>query len=173
MPKTRNEKEEILAKLTEALQSRALIFINYTGLTVAETNALRDELYNEKCAVKITKNTLLKRALEGAKLEIDDTLLDQPLALVVSPDDEVAVSKIVQKCVDEHESAEILGGIIGGEFVDAGRVKLLSTLPGREELLAKAVGSINAPISGLVTVMVGNLRGLVSVLKQYQEKKAN
>lgn len=173
MPKTRAQKTELLQALEADIKNQALLFINYAGLTVADINSLRDETFSANCRVKVAKNTILRKALADASVNIEGDILDQPLALVISPDDEVAVSKIVQKFADEHESAEILGGIIDGKFVDAAKVKLLSALPGREELLAKVVGSINAPISGFVQVMVGNLRGLVSVLKQYQERKSS
>jgi large subunit ribosomal protein L10 len=171
MPKTRVQKEELLQKLRDDVKNRALLLVNYNGLTVAEINSLRDETFAAGCKVKVAKNTLLRKALRDSGVDIADAVLDQPLALIISPDDEVAISKLVQKFADGHDQAEILGGIIDGQFVDTDKVKLLSTLPGREELLARVVGSINAPISGFVQVMVGNLRGLVSVLKQYQEKK--
>ncbi len=169
MPKTRAQKEILMKELEGDVGKHAIIFVNYAGLTVSDINSLRDEVFDANCQVKVAKNTLLRKALAEASVEIEGEILDQPLALVISPDDEVAVSKIVQKFADAHESAEILGGIVDGIFVDAAKVKLLSTLPGREELLAKVVGSIGAPISGFVQVLVGNLRGLVSVLKQYQE----
>ena len=172
MPKTKAQKVEILQNLAGDIDNRALLLVNYAGLTVADISGLRNETFNAGCRVKVVKNTLLRKALKDASIDIEPAILDQPLALVISPDDEVAVSKIVQKFADEHESAEILGGIIGGQFIEASKVKLLSTLPGRDELLARVVGSINAPISGFVQVMVGNLRGLVSVLKQYSEQKS-
>jgi len=170
MPKTKAQKSVLLQSLEKDIKNQALLFVNYAGLTVADINSLRDETFNVNCQVKVAKNTLLRKVLKESSIDIEPTILDQPLALVISPEDEVAVSKIVQKFVDEHESAEILGGIVDGQFIDASKVKLLSTLPGREELLARVVGSINAPISGFVQVMVGNLRGLVSVLKQYSDQ---
>ena len=173
MPKTKAQKVELLQKLEGDIKNRALLLINYAGLTVADINSLRDETFGANCRVKVAKNTLLRKVLQDASIDIEPAVLDQPLALVISPDDEVAVSKIVQKFADEHENAEILGGIIDSKFVDASKVKLLSTLPGREELLARVVGSMNAPISGFVQVIVGNLRGLVSVLKQYSEGKCS
>ncbi len=71
-----------------------------------------------------------------------------------------------------HEALRILGAVIDGQFVDEAGVRILAALPGRDELYAKLVGSIAAPLSGLVNVLSGNLRGLVSVLKQYQEAKS-
>ena len=65
-----------------------------------------------------------------------------------------------------------MGAIVANEFVDINTVKSLAMLPSREQLLAKVVGSISAPISGFVNVLAGNLRGLVSVLKQYHDEKA-
>ncbi len=171
MAKTRKEKEEILNRLETDLKERAVVLVDYQGLTVAEVTDLRDQLFEKGYRMLVVKNTLLGKALKDASLEVSDELMNQPLAVVVAQD-EVAVSKLVEKFVKDHDKISILGGWIDGEFVDAAYIVNLSKLPGREELLAKLVGSINAPVSGIVTVLNGNIRGLVSVIKQYGEKKS-
>ena len=171
MAKTRKEKEQILAQLQEDLQQRAVVLADYQGLTVAEVTDLRDQLFETGYRMMVVKNTILGKALKDANLDISDEALNQPLSVIVASD-EVAVSKLVEKFAKDHDKITIIGGWIDGKFVDATYITTLSKLPGREELLAKLVGSINAPISGFVNVVAGNLRGLVSVIKQYAESKS-
>lgn len=171
MAKTRQEKEQILAQLQEDLQQRAVILADYQGLTVAEVTDLRDQLFETGYRMMVVKNTILGKALKDANLGLSDDALKQPLSVIVASD-EVAVSKLVEKFAKGHDKITIIGGWIDGKFVDATYITTLSKLPGREELLAKLVGSINAPISGFVNVLAGNIRGLVSVIKQYAEQKS-
>lgn len=170
MAKTRQEKEQILAQLQEDLQQRAVILADYQGLTVAEVTDLRDQLFETGYKMMVVKNTILGKALKDADLGLSDDALKQPLSVIVASD-EVAVSKLVEKFAKDHDKITIIGGWIGGKFVDSTYITTLSKLPGREELLAKLVGSINAPISGFVNVLAGNIRGLVSVIKQYAESR--
>ena len=170
MPKSRQEKEEILKRLDEDLRQRAVVLVDYQGLTVKEITELRDGLYNDGYKMLVTKNTILGRAIKNAGYEISDEALDLPLAIIVA-DDEVAVSKLVEKFAKTHDKITVIGGWIDGKFVDTDHIVKLSKLPGREELLAKLVGSINSPISGMVNVLAGNIRGLVNVIKNYQAIK--
>jgi len=172
MAKTRQEKEQILAQLQEDLQQRAVILADYQGLTVAEVTDLRDQLFETGYKMMVVKNTILGKALKDADLGLSDDALKQPLSVIVASD-EVAVSKLVEKFAKDHDKITIIGGWIDGKFVDATYITTLSKLPGREELLAKLVGSINAPISGFVNVLAGNIRGLVSVIRQYREQKSS
>jgi len=170
MPKTRQEKEQILAQLQEDLQQKAVVLVDYQGLTVKEVTLLRDQLYDTGYKMMVIKNTLLGKAIKDSGYEISEEALSLPLAVVVA-NDEVAVSKLVEKFAKEHEKLTIISGWIDGKFIDASYIANLSKLPGREELLARLVGSINAPISGMVNVLAGNIRGLVGVIKNYAESK--
>ncbi len=172
MPKTREQKTVILSNLQSAIKGKVALLVNYQGLTVQETESLRDELFSNQSKLNIVKNSLLKKAVADAGIEIKEEITDQPLAILSAPD-EVMLSKILAKFAKEHEKVQIVGGWVDGNYIDAEYVTKLSKLPGREELLAKLVGSINAPISGMVNVLAGNIRGLVNVIKQYSEKQVN
>jgi large subunit ribosomal protein L10 len=172
MPKTREQKAEILANLQTTISGKVALLVNYLGLTVKDTEVLRDELFSNQSSISIVKNSILKKAVEKAGFDIDESITDQPLA-ILSAEDEVALSKILAKFAKAHEKVEIVGGWVDGKYIDAEYIVKLSKLPGREELLAKLVGSINAPISGMVNVLAGNIRGLVSVIKQYAEKTSS
>jgi large subunit ribosomal protein L10 len=86
-------------------------------------------------------------------------------------DDEVAPARIMAKFSKTNEAMEIYGGILEKSFIDSSRVRVLATLPDREDLLAKLVGTINAPVSGFVRVLAGNMRNLVYVLEAIKTSK--
>lgn len=169
MPKTKQQKIQIVQELNETLQGKVALLVNYQGLTVQETEGLRNELFEKNAQITIVKNTLLAIAAKDVGVESGQVPMDKPLA-ILSADDEIVLSKILAKFAKVHEKVEIIGGWVDGKYYDASYINKLSKLPGREELLSKLVGSINAPINGLANVLAGNIRGLVNVVKQYQLK---
>lgn len=170
MAKTRLQKETQLAKLNDQFGSKKAVFVDYQGLSVKEIENLRNSLEEKGISFNVVKNTLVKIALKDFGVAVEDDLLKKPVAIAFS-DDEVAPSKEIKNFTKIHEKLEILGGVIEKQFVPASTINALALLPSREELYAKVVGSIAAPISGLVNVMAGNIRGLVSVLNQYKESR--
>lgn len=172
MAKTRTQKEELLQELQGAASAKALVFTKYTGLSVKDLTELRNKLRASSSTYRVTKNTLLKKALSEAGHEIPQDIYDYQVAVAWSSTDEVEPNKIVAEFAKTHEMLGVLGALVNGEFIDAAGVKKLASLPSREELYAKVVGSIAAPLSGLVNVLGGNLRGLVSVLAQYRDSKS-
>jgi large subunit ribosomal protein L10 len=169
MAKTRQQKEQMLEIISEKIASKKAVIVDYKGLSVFEMESLRNTLEERGVSFSVIKNTLAKIALEKQGVAVDAEVLKKPLALAFA-DDEVAGAKGVAEFARDHEKLEILGGIIENQFVPESTIKALSILPSREELYVKVVGSISAPLSGMVNVLAGNIRGLVSVLKQYQEK---
>lgn len=163
---TKEQKKELIDQLKDRFsRSKAIVFTDYHGLKVKEVSDLRTKLKEKGIDYKVTKNTLVKIVLKEKNLKIDQAILDKPTALAFSYDDEVEPNKIIYQFSKNSEKLEILGAIINGEFMGVDQVKSLALLPSREELYAKVVGSIAAPLSGLISVLQGNLRGLVSVLK--------
>lgn len=170
---TREMKAQRLAELKDLLaKQQVVVFTNYQGLKAKEVDQVRRGVEEGGSHYLVTKNTLLRIALKEAGLELESAAFDQPLACVFGLTDQVATAKSVVKVAKDLEALEILGGIVDGQLVDEAAIRTLATLPGREELLAKLVGTIAAPMSGLVSVLSGNMRGLVSVLHQYEQKKA-
>lgn len=169
---TRAQKEEKVARISQNLdKSKSVILVNYQGMTVPEINKLKANLREQGISFEIIKNTLFKIAVRKAGIKIDETLLDQPVAIVWGSDDEVTPAKLTVAFTKEAEKFEVIGGIVNGEFSDKNMIIQLSTLPGRDELYAKLVGSLNAPMFRLVNSLQGNLRGLVSILDQYKQQK--
>ena len=170
---TKQQKEAIVKDLAGKLKdSKAVVFSDYKGLTVKDMTALRNDLRKEGVDLKVLKKTLLGIALKDAGIEMDVKKLEGQIAVAVSRNDEVAAAKIIAKMAKANENIKIVGGILGTKELSVAEVDALAKLPSKEELLAKLVGTINAPVSGFVNVLAGNLRGLVTVLKAVSEKKA-
>lgn len=168
---TKDQKIKLAQDLTDNIgKAKSIVVADYRGLKVNQVQQLRKNLREQNIQAIVIKNTLLKLALKNNSLSLDENCFKKPLIIAIDANDEVAPCKIFNDFTKENEKLEIVGGIIDGKQVDAAGVKSYATLPSREELYAKVVGSIAAPISGLVNVLSGNLRGLVSVLKQYSEK---
>lgn len=175
MPKTRAQKEQTLGALTDKLgRMKGAVLVDYRGLKVKDAQKIREKSWVEAVDYEVIKKTLLKLALKGAGLEgvLEPKKLEGNIGMVVGYSDEVSTAKFAASASKEIEAFKILGGLFEGKFVSASQVKALASLPSRVELLARLVGSIQAPISGFVNVMAGNLRGLVQVLNAIKESKS-
>lgn len=169
---TKQQKKEIVKELAEKIKSsKSIVFSDYKGLSVKDMTVLRKDLKKEGADFNVFKKTLMNIAFKEAGIDVDIKKLEGQVALAISSQDEVAAAKIIAKMAKANENIKMLGGILGTKELSCEEVKALAKLPSKEELLAKLVGSLNAPISGLVNVMAGNLRGLVNVLKAVAEAK--
>ena len=168
----RAEKEQLVTQMAGDLaEKKSILLINYQGLKVKEIQDLKKKLREQGIDFQIVKNTLFKIALKKADLSVEDSLLDQPVAIVWGAADEVTPAKLTVEFGKTAEKLTIIGGIINGAYVDIDMIKKLAALPGREELYAKLVGTLNAPMYRLVNALQGNLRSLVYILDQYQKSK--
>lgn len=169
---TRQQKEVITKELAEKIKgAKAAVFSDFKGLTMKDMTALRSELRAEGISLKVVKKTLINIALKEAGVEADILKMEGQIAVAVSDKDEVAAAKIMSKFSKANDNLKITGGILEGKMLNVENVIALSKLPSKEELLAKFVGAINAPISGFVNVLAGNLRGLATVLRAIADKK--
>jgi len=172
MPQNKQQKELIVKELAEKLKdSKAVVFSDYKGLTVKDMTQLRRDLRAEGVDLKVLKKTLMQIALKEAGIEMDVKKLEGQIAIAVSNKDEVAAAKIISKLAKANENIKIVGGILGVKELSIEEVDALAKLPSKEELLAKMVGTLNAPVSGFVNVLAGNMRGLVTALKAVAERK--
>ncbi len=174
MPKSREQKRTILKELGEKFaKAKSIIFTKYHGLTVKENEALRHKLRQENNEYFVAKKTLFGLALKEKNIAgLDIKKFDGQVAAVFGYSDEVSPAKVVDQFKKDKEGKiEFLGGILENKFIDAATVTSLAKLPSKQELYAKLVGSINAPVSGFVNALVGNIRNLVQVLKAVGEKK--
>lgn len=171
---TKEKKGEIIKNLSDKFsKSKAIVFLGFQGLSSKDNVELRRKLRSENVDYKVAKKTLIKKSLEGAKVLVgDDKLeLEGPVAVAVSYDDEVAPARLANEYAKINKKLRLLGGFIATKFMDEKEVKALALLPGKDQLRAQLVGTINAPVSGFVNVLAGNIRGLVNVLKAIEKKK--
>lgn len=163
-----------MQSLTAGLkQAKGVVFANFQGLTVADSEELRRNARQEDIQVLAAKKTLVKRAMDEAGFgDVDVSVFQGGIAAFMGTGDEIAPAKVVSTFAKTHEVVKVFGGILEGKFIDSAIVKRLAALPGRQELLAKMVGSLNAPISGFANVCAGTLRNLLNVLNNIQKAKS-
>ena len=172
MAKTRAQKNTQLEGLEANLENaKAAVLVDYRGLKVKETEELRNLLRTKNVNMHIVKNSLVKIALKKKGIEIDENVFNKPVAIAFSMDDEVTPAREITLFAKKHEAIEILAGIMDNKMIDTSVIAKLASLPSKEQLRARVVGTIAGPLYGFMNVMSGNLRGLVNVIKAYSETK--
>ena len=166
MALTKEQKKEILQDLKEKLEKqKAIVFVDFQNLKTRDLFNLRRKLQENNCALKVAKRTLVNLAFKEKKLKVDFEKMEGQLALVFSFGDMILPAKIVYGFSEELGVPKILGAYIENEFLEAEKVIELAKLPSKEELLAKLVGSLRAPISNFQMVLQGPLQRLTFALK--------
>jgi large subunit ribosomal protein L10 len=168
------QKQELVMGLSEKIKTaKALVLADYRGLTVEQDTEMRNALRKAGVDYKVVKNTLTKFAAKENGLDGLDTFLNGPTAMALSDSDPVAPAKILSEYAKKYNKLEIKVGVVEGKVIDLSGIKMLAELPSREVLIAKVLGGFNAPISGLVNVLNGNIRGLAVALNAIAEQRAN
>ena len=170
--KVLEEKRALVAELTEKMKNASAgVFVDYKGITVADDTKLRRELRAAGVEYAVIKNTMLRFAIDNLGYSELDEQLNGTTALAISPEDPVAAAKILTAYAKKNDKFKIKGGFVDGKPLNTAEVADLAELPPREVLIAKVLGGFNAPITGLVGVTNGLLRGLVAALAAIAEKK--
>lgn len=170
-------KQAVVAQLKEQLESaKGVVLTSYKGLTVAQDTELRRELREAGVSYHVVKNTMLRIAAKEAGIEGIEEHLEGTTAFAFSTEDAVAPAKVICGFIKKNklEDAEVLTvkvGMVEGKVIGVDEVKDLATLPSREELIAKLLGSMNAPISNTVNVLQGVIRNAVYVLDAIRSQK--
>lgn len=166
------QKKQQVAELSAALKESCTgVIVNYKGINVADDTKLRKQLREAGSTYKVVKNTMLKRALEDAGIMGLDHVLEGTTAIAYNKEDYVVSAKILSEFAEKNKNFELKAGFVDGNVLDANGVKELAELPPKEVLVAKALGGLNAPITGFVTVLNGTLKGLVVALNAIAEKQ--
>jgi len=169
----RSSKEQVVSELASKLgAAKASFLADYRGLTVDEVNLLRGKLREVGVEYRVVKNTLLKLAAKDTDSACLEEHLAGPTAIAIATADPVAPAKILSDYAKQNNKFELKVGAMGGKVLSLADIKALSDLPSREVLLAKLLGSINAPVSNFVGVLAAVPRSLVQVLAAIQDKKA-
>lgn len=170
---TKDQKKEILKDLDDKFgRSKAVYFADYRGLSVKDMGNLRSKLREEGVDFRVAKKTLMQLSLKNSDLpEAPSEVMQGPVGAAFGYDDVVMAVKTLHNFSKDNDKLKILGGLVEGKFITQAEAVELAKLPSREELLAKLVGSMKAPVSGFYGVTSGLLRGLVQVLKAYGDQK--
>jgi len=175
MAKTRAKKESEVKVITDGLKgAKSVVFADISTLKVSDSTDLRRKARKENIDIVTAKKTLLRLAFKEAGLaSIDASAFKGSVALLLGMGDEVAPAKVFETFRKTHENVSLLGGLFEAKLMSAEDVKTLASLPSKQELLARVVGSISSPLSGLVNVLQGNLRGLVYVVNAIKDSKTS
>lgn len=166
----KGEKPFVVEDLTKRFKdAKSAVALDYQGLTVKDSEALRRQITEAGGKLVVAKNTLLKLALKSAKRkahsakEIEDKL-QGPTAVVFAEEDELAPLQKLGKFIAEKGMPKLKFGLFGDDIFDAEKLLALAKLPGRNVLLGRLVGAMASPSYGLVGVLNGNLRRLAYIL---------
>jgi len=167
----RAKKETLVSGYTEKLQrSQAMIVTEYRGLTHKQLEGLRRDLRGCESELAVSKNTLLARALREVGQPVPEALLTGPTAVVFCYNEIAAPAKVLTKFVKDSKIMVLRGGMLGPSVFDETGVQALTELPSKHQLRAQVVGTLQAPIVGLVNVLSGTLRGFLNVLNARSEQ---
>ena len=162
--------EKIDAIKAKAEKAQVAILTEYKGYSVEEITKLRRALQQDGGDYMVTKNTLAKIAFKGTEFEVLTESMTGPIAVAFGFEDQVSPAKAVAKFIKESKKGAILGGALDGKLLSAKEAEELAKMPSKEEILAKILGSINSPASGIVgsinAVMAQLTRAMAAVRDQ-------
>jgi len=165
MALTREQKKKIIEDLKEKIaRQKAIIFVGITGLKVKDLSELRRKLKAVEGNLQVVKKTLIEKAFKENDLEFDRNKYREEVALAFGFEDEIKLAKRVHQFSLVNERLKILGGFFENRFREAQELITLAQLPTREELLARLVGTLSAPLTNFASALQYNLKGLIYLL---------
>ena len=147
-------KQPIVQEISENIKdAQSVVVVDYRGLTVAEDTQLRKALREAGVTYKVYKNTLVSRAVEGTQFESLRDVLEGPNAFAISTTDATAPARVLADFAKKAPALEVKAGVVEGNFYDEAGMKAISSIPSREVLLSKLLGSLQSPITNLARVL--------------------
>ena len=147
-------KQPIVAEISEYIKdAQSVVLVDYRGLTVEQDTELRKQLREEGITYKVYKNTMMNFAFKGTDFEALAPYLEGPSAIAISTTDATAPARVLAKFAKTADKLEIKGGVVEGIAYDAKGIASIASIPSREELLSKFLGSIQSPITNFARVM--------------------
>lgn len=161
--------EEIANKIKAA---KSVVFVDYNKLTVAEVSEIRSKCRKANCEYKVYKNTLVRKALNELGYHQFDADLNGPTAVAFGADETAAAKVMVEAAKNYDQKILLKSAFVDNQYVDKSGVQALATMPSREELVAKMLGSMQAPIANFAGVLSNLMGGIVRVLNGIAQSKA-
>ncbi len=170
---TKEKKREIVAGLVRKLENtKSMYLVDAGGMTVAQSGELRREFRKVNAEMKLAKNTLIRLALkEDGKFTVSDALLKGNTALVFAYDDPIAPAKVIRKYFEKDKKPALKLAIVEGQAFDGSQLKVVSELPTREDMIAAILGSLQAPVSGIVGAINAVMRDVASLVEEVAKKQ--
>ena len=148
------QKQVVIDEIKDKFErAESVVVIDYIGITVAEADEMRRKLREANVYYTVYKNTLVKRAIAGTNNESLAEILDGPSAFAFSYDDATAPARVLNDSIKEYKKMEFKGGIVEGEFYDKDAIQQIASIPSRDVLISKFMGSIQSPISSFARVV--------------------
>ncbi len=167
MALTKERKKEIIKELDQKMDDqKVVIFTGFKGSKNKDLSELRRELKGFDSSLTVAKKTLMKLVFEKKGLEVDYGKLEGEVAVVFGFQDEIMPAKTLLNFSKKNPNIKIIGGILEGDFKNSEEIINLAKLPSREEILARLVGTVQSPMTGFVSVLEGNIKGLINVLSK-------
>lgn len=173
MSASQEARKEVSKIIKEKIQNaKSVVFVKFSGLSVAEDTELRNEFRKNNVEYKVYKNTLIKYALHDLGINDFDDDLNGPTSVAFGSDETAASKVIIEAAKKYQDKITVKSAYVEGGKVDVEGVKALAAMPSKEELIAKMLGSLQAPISNFVGVLSAMPRSLVIALNAIAEKQA-
>ena len=148
------QKKPIVDEISELLKdAKSAVLVDYRGLTVEQDTSLRKQLREAGVKYKVYKNTMLNFALKGTEFEALSKHLEGPTAIAVSDTDATAPARVLFNFAKGAEALELKAGVVEGAYYDQDGIKVIATIPSRDELISKFLGSIQSPITNFARVI--------------------
>jgi len=155
-------KKPIVEEISENLKdAKSAVVVDYRGLTVEQDTQLRKKLREAGVVYKVYKNTMINFAIKGTEFESLAPHLEGPTAIAISKEDATAPARVLFEFSKTAEALQLKAGVVEGTYYDEAGIKVIATIPSREELLSKFLGSIQSPVTNFARV-----------IKQIAEKQA-
>jgi len=171
VPLTKERKSELIAQYTDWLNdSHGVVMAEFPGIPAKQLYGLRVKLRETHGELHVVKLTLFARALKEAGKPVPENLLTGSLIMAFAKDDPAAIARTVMNFANEAKEFRVKGGLLGDRLIDADGVKALAELPPRPIILAGLLGTLQGPLSQLVSVLNAPLREIVQVLTARSEQ---
>jgi large subunit ribosomal protein L10 len=178
----KQEKAQVVSEIKEKFDKASSIYLtDFTGLTVEQTNEFRTDLFNAKVDYRVIKNTLIKKALDAAGK--DSKFSDQsakiieslkgPTGVIFAYEDPVSPAKVIKKFFEKIQKPKLKVALIENVVYDNSKLNQLAALPTKPEIISSIIGSLHAPISGIVNSINAVIRDLASIVEEVAKKKQN